>query len=114
MGRKTIYISGAITHDPDYKSHFRKAEQDIYENVSRGEWDFTGFINPARVNCELPSDFEWADYMECCYKYLDLCQGIYMLKGWQNSEGAKRELAYAKLMNIEIYYEDGEEDGTGQ
>ena len=108
MARKTIYISGPISNDSDFQEHFKKAEADIYENVTNGDWDYTGAINPAKVNSNLPADFEWQDYMECCYRFLDLCHAIYMLSGWQESEGAKRELAYAKLLGLEVYYEDGD------
>jgi len=34
------------------------------------------------------------------------CQAIYLMKGWENSSGAKVELALAAFLGLGIYYED--------
>lgn len=106
MSRRTIYISGAITNDPDYMNHFIKAETDIYFEVAKGNMDFTSVINPAKVNANLPLDFSHDDYMHVCFAMLDICQAIYMLKGWEYSKGAQMEYIYAKNLGLEIYYEE--------
>lgn len=106
MERRTIYISGAITHDPDYMEHFKKGEADIYDNVSSGDWHFTSVINPAKVNANLPTDFSHEDYMHVCFSMLDKCAAIYMLTGWQHSKGANMEKVYAQNLGLEIYYEE--------
>lgn len=106
MSRKTIYISGPITNDPDYMNHFIKAETDIYLEVAKGNMEFTSVINPAKVNANLPLDFSHMDYMHICFAMLDKCQAIYMLKGWENSKGAQQEYIYAKNLGLEIYYEE--------
>ena len=105
-GRKTIYISGAITNDPDYMKRFIKAETDIYFEVAKRNMDFTSVINPAKVNSNLPLDFSHDDYMHVCFAMLDVCQAIYMLKGWEYSKGARMEHIYAKNLGLEIYYEE--------
>lgn len=106
MSRKTIYISGSITNDPDYINHFIKAETDIYLEVAKGNMDFTSVLNPAKTNAYLPKDFEHMDYMHICFAMLDKCQAIYMLKSWENSKGAQQEYIYAKNLGLEIYYEE--------
>jgi len=106
MSRKTIYISGPITNDPDYMNHFIKAETDIYLEVAKKNMDFTSVINPAKVNANLPLDFSHTNYMYVCFSMLEMCQAIYMLKGWENSIGAQLEYIYAKNLGLEIYYEE--------
>ena len=52
-------------------------------------------INPAKVNAQLPSDTNYEDYMKMSFCMLDMCDGIYLLKGWEKSCGSNRELGYA-------------------
>ena len=62
-------------------------------------------INPAKVNSNLPEDTTWNEYMKMSFCMLDMCDGIYMLKGWKKSWGANRELGYAMAKNMIIMYE---------
>lgn len=103
--RKTIYISGAITGKKNYMADFRNAEMHLAKQIAKGNLQYTSVINPAKVNSVLPLDFEWKDYMEVCYRLIDLCDGIYMLKGFEISKGANKELLYAKQMGLEVIYE---------
>ena len=40
---------------------------------------------------------------------LSICDAIYMLNNWEDSAGAKRELAEAQRLGLDIYYEPEEE-----
>jgi len=53
----------------------------------------------------LPEGFPWKIYMPICYRMIDACDCIYMLKNWEDSRGAKLELEYAKDNNKQIIYE---------
>lgn len=103
--RKTIYISGGITGNPNYMADFRKAEMHLAKQIGKGKIPYTSIINPAKVNSTLPLDFEWEDYMEVCYRLIDLCSAIYMLKGWESSKGANKELMYAREHGLKVIYE---------
>lgn len=83
-----VYISGAITGINDYMERFAKAEEQL---------DNDGFIviNPAKVNGQLPKETTWEEYMKMSICMLDMCEAIYMLKGWKNSRGACIEYGYA-------------------
>ena len=107
MGRKTIYISGKITGNPNYYKDFDNAEKYLNKLISKNKIPYTSVINPAKVNSTLPADFAWEDYMEVCYKLLELCDSIYMLHGWEESKGANRELVWAKNLGLEVKYERG-------
>ena len=93
-----IYISGAITGTDDYMERFAKAEKELTEQGY-------SVVNPAKVNAQLPEDTTYEEYMKMSFCMLDMCDGIYMLKGWKKSWGANRELGYAMAKNMIIMYE---------
>lgn len=101
MNRKNrVYISGPITGIPDYLENFEKVEKELTK---------AGYsvINPAKLNANMPDGIEYEEFLEIDLKYMDLCDSIYMMKGWQNSKGANREYGYAlgkgmKIVDIEL------------
>ena len=82
-----LYLSGAITGTDDYMDRFSMAEKSLDAEHT--------IINPAKVNAQLPSDTDYEDYMKMSFCMLDMCDGIYLLKGWEKSCGSNRELGYA-------------------
>jgi len=90
-----IYISGAITGTTDYMERFAAAEKRLSE---------AGFvvINPAKVNSQLPKETDYTGYMKMSLTMLSLCNGIYMIDGWEDSRGAKIEYDYAKATGLEF------------
>ena len=93
-----IYISGAITCADDYMERFAKAEKELTEQGY-------SVVNPAKVNAQLPEDTTYEEYMKMCFCMLDMCNSIYMLKGWEKSCGANREYGYAMAKDMIIMYE---------
>lgn len=95
-----IYIAGAMTGKFRYREQFFKAEEEIKE---------LGHIvvNPAY----LPEGL--SDYYEINKAMIDQCDGIYVLRGSDNSVGTMKELSYcrmAKGWSVEagnIIYEEG-------
>ena len=83
-----IYISGAITGTDDYMERFAKAEKELTEKGY-------SVVNPAKVNAQLPEDTSYEEYMKMCFCMLDMCEAIFMLKGWSKSCSANREYWYA-------------------
>lgn len=94
-------ISGAITGTDDYMERFAQAEKELTE---RGY----SVINPAKVNAQLPDDTTYDEYMKMSLTMLDMCDYIYMLAGWKNSNGAWLEYQYAKTLGKNIIFEEGE------
>lgn len=98
--KQKIYISGPMTGYEDFnRPAFRRAEDTL-----RAALDAT-FINPARLDEQAGPDWEWPDFMRNSLKgMLDACT-IYMLNGWENSKGAKIELALAKELGMPVMYQ---------
>lgn len=95
-----IYISGAITNNPNYKEDFERAEDYLQR-----EYPSADIINPALVNSFLPKSTTYEEYMKMSFCMLDMCEAIYMLKGWDKSCGANRELGYALAKDMIIMHE---------
>ena len=93
-----VYISGAITGTDDYMERFANAEKELTEQCY-------SVVNPAKVNAQLPEDTTYEEYMKMSFCMLDMCEAIYMLRGWNKSCGANRELGYAMARGMIIIYE---------
>lgn len=94
MKGKKIYISGAITGDPNYLEHFAAAEKLLKENGHKP-------FNP----CSVPNIFSYDEFMKIDLAALECCDAIYMLKGWQNSKGALIEFNKALELKLIIGFE---------
>ena len=86
MQRVKVYISGPITGVEDYKKPFEEARAALEER---------GYIvlSPTMINPKFDMNYE--DYMSIDMAMLTQCSAIYLLKGWNHSSGACRELDYA-------------------
>ncbi len=94
-----VYISGKIT-GLDYQEAF-----DIFEKAELEVKNLGGTpINPMKI-CENNPNWSWEDYMEKDLGALLRCEGIYMLKNWGNSRGARIEYAVAKEMGLTIEFQ---------
>ena len=93
-----VYISGAITGTDDYMERFARAEKELTEQGY-------SVVNPAKVNAQLPEDTTYEEYMKMSLCMIDMCESIYMLKGWEKSCGANREYGYALAKDMIIMHE---------
>lgn len=94
-----IYISGQITGTDDYMQRFERAQKEL-------EKEGHSVINPAAVNSMLPQDTTYEEYMRMSLNMLDMCEGVYMLQGWEKSCGANREYGYALAKDLYIIKEN--------
>ena len=93
-----IYISGRITNNPSYRDEFFEAEKWL---IGQGHKP----INPSNLNITFP-ELNYEQYMALDYKLIEMCDGIFMLHGWQKSKGACAELSYAKSLGKKVIYQD--------
>lgn len=94
----TIYLSGAITDDPDY---FKKFE--AYEEYVRTTYHCE-VINPAKVGTALPVTWTHEQYMHVLLPMIDEVDAVFFLKDWTRSLGAAQEMGYTISKGKEIIY----------
>jgi hypothetical protein len=95
---KIIYLSGKISDNADYKKDFKCAEHFLSQ---------MGYIviNPAELE-EVAEGLTYEQYMQICYRLIDISHYIFMVSGWQKSKGANAELSYAKSLGKKVMYQD--------
>jgi len=96
-----IYLSGPVTGTDDYKKRFAKAED--YLRMKYPGWSA---VNPVSVCDRLPKDTTYNECMDVCLTLVKMCDAIYMMKGWEKSNGAKAECALAIAMGLNVYEEE--------
>lgn len=102
-----IYISGSITNNENYKEQFMNAEIALIKTYPKLIWifnpafDIDHFVEPEELE-----KWEWEDYMKFCIPILMDCDIIYMLKGWQESKGAKIEYKLAVALGYKVIFEE--------
>lgn len=97
-----VYISGSY-RDKRPNGVFNniiKAREKALEYWKKGYAVICPHMNTAFMDGELP-DEAWLDGD---IEMVKRCDIIVMLKGWENSEGAKIELECAKKHNLKIIY----------
>ena len=102
---KCIYISGAITGISNWTEHFQKGEQYLLEKYKDDDLIIRNPLHFPKLECKDP-DEEWLAYMKMSIHQLMECDTIYMLKGWEDSKGAKIEHHIAQDLNYNIMYEE--------
>lgn len=103
--RSLIYISGGITGVPDFREKFAVAVQEV---MLLGHTP----ISPLEVCMEasLKEGVDsWRSFMIADLRALLACEGIYMLRNWADSKGARLEHLVAAGLELEIIYQP--EDG---
>ena len=111
MKRKTIYIAGPMRGLPN---HNREAFNAAARRLAADGWET---INPADISgvfgVFLPPFNErlLRAVMDAELAAIQHFDAIYLLRGWERSEGARAELAVA-LANGLIVMAEGNEDGA--
>ncbi|EIE5007012.1 DUF4406 domain-containing protein [Salmonella enterica] len=87
-----IFISGPMTGKPNFN-------RDEFNTTAARLWAIGHTVlNPAT----LPDSLTYGDYMEISLAMLRVADTIYLLDGWEESEGARRELDVARRLRLEI------------
>lgn len=106
-----IYISGPITGMEDTARHrFNFAAAELLFKYSRRKKPVS-IIDPFSANSRIFGYFQEEpshdDYMVASMAMLSLCDAIYMMEGWMNSEGCKQEYQYALEHGYDVIYQVG-------
>jgi nucleoside 2-deoxyribosyltransferase len=97
---KKVFISGGITLEPNAEEKFGRAEKMLLKQGC-------SVLNPFALNDAMKpiEDFLHQDFMEVTLSMLSISDAVYMLKGWENSKGARIEYDYAIQTRKEIIFE---------
>ncbi len=95
-----FFISGAITNDPNYREKFKKAQAKLVAEGHR-------VLNPIWLDDDI-AHLTHEEYLHIDFAMIDICDGLYMLKDWESSKGAKLEYDYAMKNGKKIFYEKSE------
>ena len=92
-----IYISGPITNRLDT----------AYERFGDAEIQIKALghkpVNPFAIAAYLPDDFSHSEFMRVDMVLMELCDGVYFMDGWQESEGCRIERARAEAWGLAIF-----------
>lgn len=95
-----LYISGLITDGGKIKSPIVIKERlEVFNRVGvrLGEAGYH-VLNPARHQIE---GGEWQDYMRLALRDISNCTGIATIPGWEESAGARAEVAIAASIGLD-------------
>lgn len=102
--KEKVYISGKITGVPRYKYHHQfSVKADLLKR--------RGYIvmNPVALNEPLVmQEMAYEDLMKLCFAMVDVADVVYMLDGWEDSPGARREHERAINAGKKVIYESVE------
>lgn len=106
-----IYVSGPITgHEDTARRRFKEAVAELLVKYSIRKED-VNIIDPFWANSHVFDHFQETpshdDYMITSMAMLSLCDAIYMMDGWLDSEGCKEEYEYAIGHGYKIFYQTG-------
>ncbi len=89
----TVYLSGKITGDPDYKAKFSDAREKLTD---------MGYV--VFDTAVLPETDEWSrsDYMSVSLKIMSLCVAACFLPDWKDSSDTREEYNYAVGWGLKI------------
>ena len=94
------YIAGKITGNPDYKRQFAAAE--AYHRLN----GIQEIFNPA---ADQPEGMSYKEYLDRDLKELMTCSMVFFLPNWEESQGARLEMAYAKAADLPVFIWSKEE-----
>ena len=96
-----VYVAQPFGGDTNVYKVARRIMRDLIKNYPRAV-----FISPILQYGFMYEGVEYIEGLEICINLLRKCDGLLLLKGWQESRGCIAEWAAARALSIPIYYGD--------
>lgn len=93
---KVIYIRGPMTGLPGHNFNAFNEAADLLTGAG------FGVVNPVDLNAHLGTDKDWHVYIRNDIRALCDCDGLALLPGWEDSNGAHLELHLAHRMGLKV------------
>lgn len=106
MNKKRIYIAGQITG-----LTLSAAKHNF--NTAKYEVSLAGFSPLSPMDLPHDHDHSWKSYMREDLAALKTCQGVYMLRNWSDSRGARLEEWFARRYGKTLYYQPASDGSPG-
>ncbi len=97
MGKKTLYLCGAVTSNPNYIKDFREAKSALDKKYRA--------INPV-LECDVLDLTDWTECMKELIPLLLRSDGVALIPSNLPSRGRDLELQIAEALSIEIHTVD--------
>lgn len=106
---KRIYISGPMAGlEPEEVTERFKIAEACIRRCTDQDWQI---INPAEIYPGVdPDALDHEEWMRLDLTLLSMCDAIFMLPGWEESDGAREEHEKAQHMGLKVYGFAGQED----
>lgn len=98
MSALRVYVAGPMSNLPDFNY---PAFYDAEKRLSRFGYDVE---NPAR-HFDGDQTRPYKDYMREAVRALTRCDAIYLMDGWEQSEGARFELEVSRRIGLAVMFE---------
>ena len=94
-----VYISGPVTGNKEYKEQFGSMS---YLLKREGH----GAVNPVQIMEPVRGVLDYKTILQADLELLEGCDGILMMPGWEESQGAQKEYDKALRLGLKMFYAD--------
>lgn len=105
-----VYVSGPMTGltKEKYRENFIRASQDAVAFVKHMEHpkEVDVLVVDPSAKIGVVDGLTYADCLYIDVAFIQRCNYIYLMKGWEKSKGARFERHYAEIMGVPILYEE--------
>ena len=98
-----VYVAGKVTGEDRDKCRYK-----FGYNATKLREQGHKVINPFAMFEDMRKGFDKEDEMTICFAAITICDAVYMLADWHESEGAKMEHKYALDHGKKIIYQAAE------
>lgn len=92
-----VYISGPVTGNKDYKEQFGSMSYLLKKYGHKP-------VNPVQVMDPVRGVLDYKTILNADLELLEGCDGILLMPGFEESNGAKKEFEKAKRLELKIFY----------
>jgi len=102
-----VYVAGPYRAEDEHKRK-KNIDHADEKGIELGDKGWAPFI-PHKMYKDWGGRFSDRQILDWCLEFLGNCDLLYVLKGWETSEGTKEEIERAKELEISIIYEKNDE-----